>query len=67
MPGRELCRGLILQSTVRAVLVVVTTPGSDQDTGFGQARKPVVIEALVPEASIETLDERVLGGFPGLD
>ena len=43
------------------MLVVVPAPGSDRDTGLKQARKPMVIQALAPEA----LDERVLhGGLP---
>ena len=67
MLGRELCRGLIIQCAVRPMLVVVPAPGGDQDTSLWQARKPIVIQALISEASIEALDERVLRGFPGLD
>ena len=67
MLGREFCRGLIVQCAVRPMLVVVSAPSGDQDTSLRQARKPVVIQALIPEASVEALDERVLRGFPGLD
>lgn len=49
------------------MLVVVSAPGGDQDTSLLQARKPVVIQTLIPEASIEALDERVLRGFASLN
>ncbi len=48
-------------------MVVILTPSRDQDTGFGQCRKPMVIEAFVPEASVEAFDERILGRFSGLN
>lgn len=57
MLGREFCRGLIVQCAVRPLLVVVSAPSGDQDTSLLQARKPVVIQALIPEASVEILDE----------
>lgn len=52
---------------MRAALVVVLTPCRDQNTGFSQARKPMVVEALIPEASIEAFYEGVLGRFAGLN
>ena len=67
MLGREFCRGLIVQCAVRPMLVVVSAPGGDQDTSLLQARKPVVIQAFIPEASIEALDERVLRRFASLN
>ena len=67
MLGREFCRGLIVQCAVRSMLIVVPAPGGDQDTSLRQARKPMVIQALVPEAPVEALDERVLRGFARLD
>ena len=67
MLGREFCRGLIVQCTVWPILIVVPAPSGDQDTSLLQARKPMVIQALIPEAPVEALDERILRGFPGLD
>ena len=67
MLGREFCRGLIVQCAVRPMLVVVSAPSSDQDTSLLQTGKPVVIQALIPEAPIEALDERVLSRLAGLD
>ena len=67
MLGREFCRGLIVQCAVRSMLIVVPAPGGDQDTSLRQTRKPMVIQALIPEAPVEALDERILRGFPGLD
>ena len=67
MLGREFCRGLIVQCAVRPMLIVVLAPSGDQDTSLRQARKPVIIQTLVPEAPVETLDEGVLSGFAGLD
>ena len=52
---------------MRPALVVVLTPSRDQDTSFGQRRKPMVIETLIPEASVEAFDEGVLGGLTRLD
>ena len=67
MLSGEFCRGLIVQCAVRPMLVVVPAPGSDRDTGLKQARKPMVVQALIPKPAVEALDERVLRGFPGLD
>lgn len=64
---REFCRGLIVQCAVRPMLVVVSAPSGDQDTSLRQARKPMVIQAFIPEATVEALDEGVLRGFAGLD
>lgn len=64
MLGRKLRRGLVIQRTVGSMLVVIPAPGSDQDTGLGQTRKPVVIQTLVPESAIEALDKRILGRLP---
>jgi len=46
------------------MLVVIPAPGGDQDMSLRKARKPVVIQALIPEAPVKALDERVLRGFP---
>ena len=48
------------------MLVVIPAPGGNQDTSLQQARKPVVIQALIPEAPVEALDERILRGLSQL-
>ena len=49
------------------MLVVVSAPSGNQDTSLGQARKPMVIQALIPKPAVETLDEAVLLRFARLD
>jgi len=49
------------------MLVVVLAPSGNQDTSLGQARKPMVVQALIPEPTVEALDERVLRRFACLD
>ena len=67
MLSREFCRGLIVQCAMRPMLVVISAPSGDQDTSLWQARKPVVIQELIPEAAVEALDKGILRGFAGLD
>lgn len=67
MLGREFCRGLIVQCAVRPMLIVVSALGGDQDTALLQAHKPMVIQALISEAPVEALDERVLRGLARLN
>ena len=67
MLGCKFGRGLVIQRTVWPPLVVISAPGSDQDTDLGQTRKPMLIQTLVPESAIEALDERILGRFARLD
>ena len=67
MLGRKFCRGLVVQCAMWPMLVVVSAPSGDQDTSLRQARKPVVVQTLIPETTVEALDERVLGGFACLN
>jgi hypothetical protein len=50
-----------------ADLVVVLAPGGDGLPGLHQCLEPLLVEALVPELSIEALDVAVLHGSPRLD
>src|SRR5574343_462369 len=52
---------------MRPMLVVVSAPSSDQDTSLGQARKPMVVQALISESAVEAFDERILRRFACLD
>jgi hypothetical protein len=45
---------------VRAVVVVVVAPCRDQVPGMAQAGEQVLVEAFVPQATVEALDEAVL-------
>ncbi len=48
---------------MRSIAVVVSSPRFDLFLSIVEARKPVLVQALVPELSIETLDKRVLYGL----
>ena len=45
---------------MRSDLVVVSPPEFDAPSGVGEGCEPVLVEALVPEASLEVVDEAVL-------
>ena len=49
------------------MLVVVSAPSGNQDTSLRQARKPMVVQALIPEPAVEALNERILCRFARLD
>jgi hypothetical protein len=42
---------------VRAVLIVVPTPFFDDPPSVREGEEPVLVQALVPEATVEALDE----------
>ena len=52
---------------MRPVLVVVNPPGFDEELSIGQIGEPVGVEAFVPKAAIEALDEGVLDWLTGID
>jgi hypothetical protein len=52
---------------VRPVAVVVPTVGLDRPASVEQADEPVLVEALLPELSVEALDEGVLHRLAWLD
>lgn len=45
--------------------VIVLAPILYLFQGVGKAKEPVGVETLLPEASVERLDERVVGGLAG--
>ena len=47
--------------------IVVLPPGLNGVPGIGQADKPMPVEALITESSLEALDEGVLDGLSWLD
>lgn len=52
---------------MRATVIVIVTPGRDQLSGVAQARKQVLVQALVPEAAVEAFDKAVLHGLAWRD
>jgi hypothetical protein len=53
---------------VRAkVVVVVGTLVFDEESGFSEGAKPMLVEAVVAEGAIKALDEGVLHGFAWVD
>ena len=66
MPGIER-RRQAAQPFLRSVLVVLVSPGFDDRLGVGQAREPVLVEALIAEPAVERFDIGVLIGFARFD
>ena len=61
--GRDATEGRMRADPV----VVVRAPVLDEESGFGQGAKPMLVEAVVAEGPIEALDEGVLHRFARLD
>src|SRR5438034_9902729 len=64
---RELQRCKGPECTVGPSLVVVDPPFFNDLPGVNKSQEPVLVEALVPQAAVEALDEGVLDGLAGLD
>lgn len=56
----ELRRGQVLQAAVRPDLVVVLTPGLDDDLGLATRAEPLDGQALVAKLAVEALVGAVL-------
>ena len=63
--SHEANRGLVADGPVRPILVVVLAPILQLFAGVGKGQEPMRVEALRPEASVERLDEGVVGRFSG--
>ena len=48
-------------------VIVVRAPVFDEESGFGQGAKPMLVQAVVAEGAIKALDEGVLHRFARLD
>ena len=65
--GRETFWALVAQLAVRPVMVVLAAVVLHDYAGFGQRPELLPVEALVAQASMETLDEAILPRTAGLD
>jgi hypothetical protein len=61
--GRDATEGGVRADPV----IVVRAPVFDEESGFGEGAKPMLVEAVIAEGTIEALDEGVLHRFPRLD
>ena len=59
--------GDVAEGAVGSAVIVIMSPGFGDPPGFREASEPVLIEALIPEASIEALAGAVLHRLSGLD
>src|SRR5450759_3585433 len=58
---------LLVEGAVRANVVVVEAPGFDRLARIVERRKPMRVEALEAELSVEAFDEGILIRLAGLD
>ena len=65
--GKEVGRDATEGGVRAEVVIVVRAPVFDEESGFGQGAKPMLVEAVVAEGAIEALDEGVLHRFARLD
>src|SRR5215471_939132 len=64
-PGPELGRGLLPQTPVGPMVVVVNPPGVQRLLGVDETQEPMLREALLPKPAIERLDQGIVPGFTG--
>ena len=64
---REFVWGQIVQGTVGSNGIVVLPPRLDDGPRLRQRREPVLIEALIPQPPVETLDIGMLDRLPRID
>lgn len=48
---------------MRTALIIIPSPGLDLGPRVGQRQEPVRVQALVAQAAVERLHERVVGGL----
>ena len=61
------CRGLVLQRGMRPDIVVVIAPKGKFLTSIREAVEDLFIEAFIPQAAVEALNQAVLLRFAGVD
>ena len=61
--SHEGSRGLVADGAMRPVFVVVAAPILQLFAGVGKGQEPMRVQTLRPEATVERLDEGVVGRF----
>jgi hypothetical protein len=64
---RELFGGFVFQAAVRALCVVIDPPVFDDLARLTDAGEPVLVEALLPKATVRAFDVRVLDRLARVD
>ena len=64
--GKEVGRDATEGGVRAEVVIVVRAPVFDEESGFGEGGKPMLVEAVIAEGAIEALDEGVLHRFARL-
>ena len=59
--------GDVAEGAVGSAVIVIMSPGFGDPPGFAEASETVLVQALIPEASVEALAGAVLHGLPRLD
>jgi hypothetical protein len=52
---------------MRPFLIVIQSPGFNNHLGVLQTDEDIVVQALIPEYAVKTLDERILSRFTWLN
>ena len=65
--GKEVGRDATEGGMRADAVIVVRAPVFDEESGFGQGAKPMLVKAVVTKGAIEALDEGVLHRFARLD
>lgn len=60
MVGVELFRRPVRQGRMQTHLIIIVAPAGQHSASLAQRREEHLVQAFVPEASIEALDERIL-------
>jgi hypothetical protein len=60
-PGPELGRGLLPQTPVGPLVVVIVPPRAQRGLDVDETQEPMLREALLPESAIEGLNEGIVG------
>ena len=50
---------------MRRIAILFLPLGFDRGLGLAHIRKPVLIQTLLSEVTIESFDKGIVGGFPG--
>lgn len=60
-------RGEPIETRVRAVMIVVVAPRGNQMTSMAEVGEEMLVEAFVPQPTVEALDQPILHGLARRD